>query len=114
MSYTAQITDLSSIFFDKRADITDAERAELVDDNAKTVIDAVAKNLAALPTWSAYFINQAVYQVRVATGVKGRKLYMPIRIAATLHMHGPQLAETMELIGRDEVMANIKKVQAGL
>lgn len=112
MSYTAQITELSEIFFEDRDSLTDDEMKELADDNALPVIQAVSDKLHALQTFSAYFINQAVYEVRVATGVKGRKLYMPIRIATTMHMHGPQLAETIELIGRDAVLANIDKVLA--
>ena len=43
MSYTAQISKLADIFFDKATDLTDDERKELADDNAKPVIEAFAK-----------------------------------------------------------------------
>lgn len=39
MSYTAQISKLADIFFDKATDLTDDERKELADDNAKPVIE---------------------------------------------------------------------------
>ncbi|WP_461225688.1 glutamate--tRNA ligase [Lacticaseibacillus suihuaensis] len=112
MSYTAQITDMSSIFFDDRDSLTEDELKELADDNALPVIKAVAEKLHHLDTFAAYFVNELVNSVRLSSGVKGRKLYMPIRIATTRHMHGPQLAETIELMGRDKVLANIDKTIA--
>ncbi|WP_125705130.1 glutamate--tRNA ligase [Lacticaseibacillus daqingensis] len=112
MSYTAQITDMSSIFFDDRDSLTEDELKELADDNALPVIQAISEKLHALDTFSAYFVNQLLNEVRLESGVKGRKLYMPIRIATTRHMHGPQLAETIELMGRTKVLANIDKTLA--
>ncbi|WP_338217867.1 glutamate--tRNA ligase [Lacticaseibacillus salsurivasis] len=114
MSYTGQITELSSIFFEAPKALDEAALKELADDNALPVIQNVATKLRALDTFSAYFINQAVYHTRLETGVKGRKLYMPIRIATTREMHGPQLAETIELMGREKVLANIDYVLQAL
>lgn len=114
MSYTAQISKLADIFFDKATDLTDDERKELADDNAKPVIEAFAKKIRALDTFDAYSIGHIVNEVKQETQVKGRKLYMPIRIAATLRMHGPQLAETIELMGRDQVLKNVEIVTSQL
>ena len=114
MSYTAQISKLADIFFDKATALTDDERKELADDNAKPVIKAFAKKIRALDTFDAYSIGGIVNEVKQETKVKGRKLYMPIRIAATLRMHGPQLAETIELMGRDQVLKNVDLVTGQL
>lgn len=110
MSYTGQISDLATIFFEQPKDLDDRDMKELADDNALTVLKLTQEKLRALPTFSAYYINQAVYHVRLETGVKGRKLYMPVRIATTREMHGPQLAETIELMGREKVLANMDYV----
>ncbi|MFD1430116.1 glutamate--tRNA ligase [Lacticaseibacillus mingshuiensis] len=110
MSYTGQISELSDIFFTEPAPLDDKEQAELEKDGARPVIEAIQTKLQGLDTFSAYFINQLVNEVRQETGVKGRKLYMPIRIATTRVMHGPQLAETIELIGRDQTLKNIASV----
>ncbi|MFD1432762.1 glutamate--tRNA ligase [Lacticaseibacillus yichunensis] len=110
MSYTGQISELSDIFFTEPAPLDDKEQAELEKDGARPVIEAIQTKLQGLDTFSAYFINQLVNDVRQETGVKGRKLYMPIRIATTRVMHGPQLAETIELIGRDQTLKNIASV----
>ncbi|MFK5283305.1 glutamate--tRNA ligase, partial [Lacticaseibacillus paracasei] len=70
--------------------------------------------IRALDTFDAYSIGGIVNEVKQETKVKGRKLYMPIRIAATLRMHGPQLAETIELMGRDQVLKNVDLVTGQL
>lgn len=96
MSYTGQISDLATIFFEQPKELDEKDMKELADDNALQVLKLTQEKLRALPTFSAYYINQAVYHVRLETGVKGRKLYMPVRIATTREMHGPQLAETID------------------
>ena len=45
----------------------------------------------------------AIQATRKATGIKGRKLFMPIRIATTRSMVGPGIGEAMELLGKERV-----------
>ncbi|KRO18051.1 glutamate--tRNA ligase [Lacticaseibacillus saniviri] len=110
MSYTAQISKLADIFFIEPGDLDEDELKELADPSAPQVLEAFADKIKALDNFTAYSINQIVNDVKTETGVKGRKLYMPIRIAATRQMHGPQLAETIELMGRKKTLANINFV----
>lgn len=114
MSYTAQISQLADIFFTTPGELDEAELKELAGEGALDVIKAIKAKLTALPTFEAYSINHLINEVKVETGVKGRKLYMPIRIATTRQMHGPQLAETIELMGRKAVLANVDYVLSQL
>ena len=41
--------------------------------------------------------------------VKGKMLFMPIRIKCSGVMHGPELASTIYLIGRDKVLDRLSK-----
>ena len=49
----------------------------------------------------------AIQATRKATGIKGRKLFMPVRIATTRSMVGPGIGEAMELLGKDRVVKHI-------
>ena len=53
-------------------------------------------------TWKAW-----TGAIREKTGVKGRDLFMPIRIALTGERHGPELRDLLSLIGRDAVRARL-------
>lgn len=110
MSYTAQIVEDADLFFSEPATLTDDDRKELADDLALPVIEAFYAKMKAIKPFSAWNIKNATNEVRLETGAKGRKLYMPIRIATTRVMHGPQLPETLELIGREQVLANMDYV----
>ncbi|ALB28325.1 glutamate--tRNA ligase [Companilactobacillus heilongjiangensis] len=109
MSYTQQIVELSDVFFNQPEHLTDDEQKELVDDDSKTAIEDLKGKLEKLDRFTATQIMAAIQSVRADTGVKGRKLYMPARIAATRTMHGPAIAETIELFGKEKALANIDK-----
>lgn len=49
----------------------------------------------------------AVQATRQATGIKGRRLFMPIRIATTRSMVGPGIGEAMELLGKKRVLEHL-------
>jgi len=45
--------------------------------------------------------------VKGETGVKGRALFMPLRLALTGQDHGPELAPLLPLIGRDKILRRL-------
>ena len=50
--------------------------------------------------------------VQKETGIKGKNLFMPIRIAVSGEMHGPELPETIYLLGREKSIQHIEKMLA--
>ena len=52
--------------------------------------------------------------VQKETGIKGKNLFMPIRIAVSGEMHGPELPETIFLLGREKSIKHIDQVLATL
>lgn len=112
MSYTAQITELSDLFFEEPEQLDETAMQELVDDSALPVLQAFRAGVTQITHFTSVQIMAAVKQVQKDTGVKGRKLYMPIRIATTRSMHGPQLGESLELLGRDKTLKHIDQTLA--
>jgi glutamyl-tRNA synthetase len=72
----------------------------------KAFVDAAAQALPAEPwdttTWKAW-----TEAVKSATGVKGKALFMPLRLALTGLDHGPELAALLPLIGSERVRARL-------
>ena len=48
-------------------------------------------------------------EIQEETGVKGKNLWMPIRIALTGEMHGPELDYIVEYFGKEENIKRVKK-----
>jgi nondiscriminating glutamyl-tRNA synthetase len=109
MSYTAQIVEMSKdVFFQAPAQINDEAKAELAVETAKTVLTEFVNRAEKLPVFDAYQIQKTIKSIQKDTKIRGRALYMPLRIAATHEMHGPQLPESMELLGRKATLRNIQ------
>lgn len=107
MSYTKQIVDFSHIFFEDKQALTEEEVEEVKNDEGRVVIEEFRKQLNLVPRYTAVQVMNAIQATRKVTGVKGRKLFMPIRIAATGSMVGPGIGEAIELMGKDKVEHNI-------
>ena len=107
MSYTKQIVDLAKIFFNAPKDLSEKEIAEIRQDEARPVIEEFKKQIDLIPRFTAPQIMNAVQATRQATGIKGRRLFMPIRIATTRSMVGPGIGEAMELLGKKRVLDHL-------
>ncbi|MXQ12689.1 glutamate--tRNA ligase [Microvirga makkahensis] len=72
----------------------------------RTFIDAAAEVLPSAPwditTWKAW-----TEAVKAKTGVKGRALFMPLRLVLTGVDHGPELGSLLPLIGPERVRARL-------
>ena len=107
MSYTQQIVEMAKIFFEEAKDLSEEELEEIKKDDARPVIEEFKKQLNLIPRFTAVQIMNAIQATRRETGVKGRKLFMPIRIAGTRSMVGPGIGEAMELLGKERVLEHL-------
>ncbi|GEK91874.1 glutamate--tRNA ligase [Alkalibacterium kapii] len=111
MSYAAQITQLASLFFEDKLEWSKEAQDILKGETVPTVLDAFTEQLRNVEPFEASEIKKAIKAVQKETGVKGKNLFMPIRVAVSGHEHGPQLNDTIELLGREKAIANINKAQ---
>ncbi|EUJ18464.1 glutamate--tRNA ligase [Listeria aquatica] len=106
MSYGAEIVGLSEMFFADASEMTfdDEEKEVLAAETVPTVIEAFAKEAETLEPFEADEVKAAIKRVQKETGVKGKGLFMPIRIVTTGEMHGPELPLAIEVLGREKVL----------
>jgi len=107
MSYGAEIVELSELFF-KDDIVYDEEGLEILkEEQVPEVLSSFKSELESLETFDAASIKAAIKAVQKQTGQKGKKLFMPIRVAVTGETHGPELPNTIELIGKEKVLSRI-------
>lgn len=111
LMYGAEIINLISMFF-KEEFLIDGECQAFLDSNEtnKIVISSFYKKIKELKSWDQESISEIIRLVKQETAVNGKLLYMPIRIAATSQMHGPELPQTIKLLGQKKVLENIEAV----
>ncbi|MEM7570791.1 MAG: glutamate--tRNA ligase family protein, partial [Pseudomonadota bacterium] len=91
---------------DKLSDIESL--AKLISGPIKPVIEAtpvIGEALQTLPEgeWTGETWSTWVGAIKENTGLKGKALFMPLRLALTGERHGPELAGLLPLIGREKV-----------
>jgi glutamyl-tRNA synthetase len=72
----------------------------------KAFIEAATNVLPPTP-WDAATWKAWTEAVKTATGVKGKALFMPLRLALTGLDHGPELGALLPLIGPERAMARL-------
>jgi nondiscriminating glutamyl-tRNA synthetase len=67
-----------------------------------------ADRFARLERWEGEGIRRTIRMVGKELALKGKELYMPLRVALTGSVHGPDLVSILEIRGRDDVMSCIE------
>lgn len=100
--------ELTELFF--RDDVTDEEEAKavLAEEQVPAVLKAFGEQIAALEPFGVEGIKGAVKAVQQSTGFKGKQLFMPIRAALTGQTHGPDLNQTIALLGKTKVQERLR------
>ena len=80
-----------------------------MEEDAQKVISTFKKEVSVMDDWSVSSISLAINNTKEKTGVKGKMLYMPIRIKTSGIMHGPELADTIYLIGKEAVLDRLER-----
>ncbi|WP_397536595.1 glutamate--tRNA ligase [Rummeliibacillus pycnus] len=109
MSFGAEIVELSQMFFTEELEYNDEEKEVLAGEQVSEVMAAFKAQLEALEEFEPAEIKKAIKAVQKETGHKGKNLYMPIRVATTGEMHGPELNDALVLLGKETVLNRIEK-----
>ena len=110
ISYGEQINDEVKNFFSKEYNLSDECKEFLASDEIiPLVIEKFASEIEAIDTWNTESIKLAVDKVKEELNVKGKLLYMPLRIKASGYMHGPELDACIYLLGKEKTLENLRK-----
>ena len=108
MSYGAEIVKLTKQFFVEEIKFDEEELEILKQETTVAVFEDFLEKLEVAGDFSSENIKTLIKTIQKDTGIKGKNLFMPIRIASTGSMHGPELNTSLELLGRDRVVARVK------
>ncbi len=107
LDYGAQIVDLHDEFFDQEYRLDDEMNEFLAQDGVNETLQAFRDLLAGLDAFTAQDIKPLIKQAGKQSGAKGKMLFMPLRIATTASMHGPDLPQVLALLGKDTVLERL-------
>lgn len=110
LDFGAEIVELTDVFF--KEDISYAEEAQAVleEEQAIEVLQVFADYLLQLDTFTAADVKEQLRATQKETKHRGRKLFMPIRVATTGQTNGPELPQAISLLGKEVVVTRLDRV----
>lgn len=110
MSFGAEIVELSGLFFKDEVERDEEAKEVLADEDVPAVLAAFLQEVEQSAELNAESVKASIKAVQKSTGQKGKKLFMPIRVATTGQTHGPDLPKAIALLGRDKVIQRLKEL----
>ena len=105
LSYGEEIVAVTSLFFIEEK--LNEEAKEVLAWETTPILKEAFQTLIKDNSWSKEDINNALNKVKEDTGIKGKALYMGLRVLCTKIMHGPDLVTTLYLLGKDEILRRL-------
>jgi nondiscriminating glutamyl-tRNA synthetase len=108
ISYAAQIVDVVPMFFAGHIEFeNEAAKQILLDLDVPKVFELFCSKLQALEELDSVAVQGLLKSIVKETKLGGKKVYMPLRVALTGMVHGPDLDQIIPLLGKEKVLSRI-------
>ncbi len=108
ISCISQIVQEVDIFF-KEPFVSEKTIEFLSSETSQTVLSSFSAKIQKLTTISPEIFQEVLATVQKETKIRGKGLYMPIRIALTGREHGPELYSIVTILGIDTCKRRIER-----
>ncbi|WP_029266886.1 glutamate--tRNA ligase [Virgibacillus alimentarius] len=110
LRYGAEIVQLTDLFFKQSITYDEAAMDVLKGEQVPEVLQVFTDKLIHLDEFSKESIKAEIKATQKETKHRGKKLFMPIRVATTGQTHGPELPHAIELLGKEVVLTRLDEV----
>ncbi|MCC6866752.1 MAG: glutamate--tRNA ligase [Ignavibacteria bacterium] len=93
----------SEIYY-SNVNLSEEQKDILKSETSKQVLNLLNIKTAALFEITADNFKPVLNEIQKETGIKGKNLFMPIRLALTSKEHGPELGTIAYVLGKEEVL----------
>lgn len=112
LSNVSEIVDKVDIFFNENIKVENDEALEVLRwEETPIVLKALKEEIKNADEINQEFAKDLMKKIKKATGVKGKKLFMPTRVALTGRVHGPELVSIIYLLGKQNILKRIECIE---
>ncbi len=105
-----EIAEQTKIYYTDKINLSDEQSEIITNDSSKQVLTALISKIKALSEITNDNLKPVLNEIQKETGVKGKALFQPVRLALTGEEHGPELGVVAYVLGKDEVLKRINKL----
>ena len=103
----SRITEMLNDIFVAKEKLNEEEQAILDSESAKVVIPLFKEKLNKLDVIDQEHVKTLFKEIQKETSFKGKDLYMPIRIKLTGAMHGIEMFNIIDILGKEESISRL-------
>ncbi|MCX7748273.1 MAG: glutamate--tRNA ligase [Clostridia bacterium] len=112
ISFIAEIVDKVGIFFNDQVEIEEGEALDSIKgEQVPGLLEVFAQKVNEAPEVDEEFGKGIFKIIQKETGIKGKALFMPIRVALTGQPHGPEMYDIIAILGRDKIIKRIETIK---
>ncbi|MGE5653439.1 MAG: glutamate--tRNA ligase [Bacillota bacterium] len=109
LDYVAQIVDHVGIFFSDDFILDDEAKSVMSETHVPELLKAFTTALRELDALNEENVKPLFKSVGKQVGVAGKKVFMPIRVALTGQLHGPELAHIIPVLGYERIAKRLAR-----
>ena len=110
LHYGQEIVELTDLFFKESIEYDEDAMKVLGQEQVVEVLQVLTDKLIHLDDFDKDTIKAQIKATQKETGHRGKRLFMPIRVATTGQAHGPELPMAIELLGKETVIKRLDDV----
>ncbi|WFA07680.1 glutamate--tRNA ligase [Tissierella sp. Yu-01] len=111
ISYIAELPEKVKFIFNEEVEPEDDNAKELLEgEHVPQLMNAIIEELNKVESIDMEYAKTFMKTIQKATGIKGKNLYMPTRVAITGSEHGPEMVNILYLLGKDNIIKRVSKI----
>ncbi|MBU7007488.1 glutamate--tRNA ligase [Phosphitispora fastidiosa] len=111
LEYVAQVTEHTKIYFDDHVKMENEEAAAVLEEpEVQEVMRAFRQKITEAEELTPESAKGVLKALTKELKLGGKKVYMPLRVALTGQMHGPELFYIIPVLGRDRVLVRLAQI----
>ncbi|MBQ2349587.1 MAG: glutamate--tRNA ligase [Mycoplasma sp.] len=112
LQYGLQINDLINDLFGNvtKKELSDEIKSFMKKASSIKVLTNFKKQLNNIDELNLENSTQIVNNIKTEESIKGKELFLPIRIVCIYKEHGPEINKTMTIIGKQKILENIEGI----
>jgi len=110
LDYMEQVIEQAAIFYQDNVFVDDPQAKMITrQDSSRRIFWSFLREIDSIEELDANIFRKIMKTVQKETGVMGRDLWIPIRVALTGKLHGPELPHIAEILGKEKCEKFIKR-----
>jgi len=112
LTIVSEVAEKTRLFFEDFVSPEDDEAREVLkQDHIPHLIEVFREKVKQAPEVDEGFLNRVFKEIQKQTGIKGRKLFMPVRVLLTGQTHGPELGRILMILGKNSILKRLDHMQ---